>query len=63
MKKRSREIIDGEEWDLKPLKEELSSLKSKWVKIPSTQKFISFLEFVVKEKEKYIKALKDYREK
>ena len=63
MKNKSKEIIDSEEWNLKQMKEELASLKSKWVKIPSTQKFINFLEYAVKEKEKHIKALKDYKEK
>lgn len=61
MKTRSREIIEEEEYDLKQLKEELKSLKSKWIKIPSTLGLISFLEYSIKEKEKFIEKLKEFK--
>ena len=61
MKTRSREIIDEEEYSLKQLKEELKSLKSKWIKIPSTLGLISFLEYLIKQKENYIKNLRNFK--
>jgi len=61
MKTHSKEIIEDEEFSLKQLKEELKSLKSKWIKIPSVKRLISFLEHAIKEKEKFIKKLKGFK--
>lgn len=61
MKTRSKEIIEEEEYNLKQLKEELKSLKSKWIKIPSTLGLISFLEYSIKEKEKFMEKLKEFK--
>ena len=60
-KTRSREIIEDEEFGLRQLKNELHELKSKWIKAPSKVRLISFLEHSIKEKEKFIQRLKDFK--
>jgi len=57
-----REIIKEEEWQLERIEAELKKIRGKWIKMPSTSKFIEFLEQYCKEKEKFIKDLEKRRE-
>ena len=50
----SKEMIKDEEYGLKQVKEKVKELKRKWVKLPSTLRLIEFLEYYIKEKEKFI---------
>ena len=62
MKTRSKEIIEDEEYGLKQLKDELNSLKSKWIKIPHTLRLIEFLEYSIKQKENCIEKIRNFKE-
>ncbi len=63
VKTKSSEKIEDEEYSLKQTKDEIEDLKGKWIKTPSTLRLIEFLEFYVKEKEKFIQTLKGFKEK
>ena len=60
---RTKEIIEEEETKLKQLKEELDSLKFKWFKRSSVLRTIAFLEYLIKQKEEYIKKIKNFTER
>jgi hypothetical protein len=51
-------IIDEEEYGLEQAEGDLIRLKAKWFKTSSTFELIEFLKMYTKEKEKFIKILK-----
>ncbi|MFH1311153.1 MAG: hypothetical protein ABIH65_01985 [Nanoarchaeota archaeon] len=63
VKTQSNEMIEDEEYSLKQAKNQLNDLKGKWIKLPSTLRFIEFLEHYIKEKEKFIQKLRDFKKK
>lgn len=62
-KTHSNEMIEDEGYSLKQAQNELKNLKSKWIKLPSVLRLIDFLEHYIKEKEKFIKKLRDFKKK
>jgi len=63
VKSPSNEKIEEEEYSLKQAQDQLKDLRSKWIKLPSTLRFIEFLEYYIKEKKKFIQKLRDSKKK
>lgn len=55
---RINEIIEEQEEELTSLKEELETIKRKWIKFSVHFKLIEFLEYYIKLKEKEIQKIK-----
>lgn len=59
-KREINEIIKSEEITLENYKRKMEILKVKWIRLPSTCRFIDFLDHYLKEKEKFIRILKQW---
>jgi len=57
----SNELIDEEKDTLEIHKKKKKELEKKWVKLPSTLRYIEFLEYYLKEKEKFIEVLRKFK--
>lgn len=61
VKSLSNEKIEEEEYSIEHAKEEIKDLKKKWIKLPSTLRYMEFLENYIKEKEKFIKKIREFK--
>jgi len=52
-----KNIIENEKFSLERMEEKLKDLEVKWIKLPSTDKVIKFLEFYCENKKEFIKEL------
>ena len=63
VKSPSLEKIEDEEYSLEQARKEVKNLKGKWIKLASNLRQTEFLEFYIKEKEKFIQRLRGFRKK
>jgi len=57
---KAKEIIEEEQDNLKDYEKEKKELQGKWIKLPSTIRYIEFLDFYIKEKNKFIEKIKNF---
>ena len=59
IKSPSNELIDEEKYSLETYKSKKKKLEAKWIKLPSTLRFIEFLKHYIKEK--FIQNLRNFK--